>query len=217
MKRIYVVDGNIASGKGDVLSTLKTIFNDVKCAVRKEPCFKWKSTTQSKDCTNNLLDLFYMDTARWAYTFETRCLISRIMDYKRITKPITFCERCWLSDKNVFTETLYNLGCLSNLEKELYNEFYEWEIKNAPQISGYIYVKRRPEECMKRLTQEEALGIQLSYLEQLHLQYEKLYVNTIFNVPVLIIDMDEIDLNDNTLLQKIQEVFPNLCSDLRVT
>ena len=124
MKYVYSVDGNIGSGKNDLIEKLRIIFDkDSNVCIRKQPCFKWKTTQHSKTCSSNLLDLYYADTSRWAYTFETRCLISRIMDYKRSTKSITFCEKSWLSDRYVFCETLFDLGCMSMLEKELYDEY----------------------------------------------------------------------------------------------
>ena len=117
MKYWFAVEGNIGSGKSDFMKMLYTIFNDgVTC--RKEPQYKWKCTEHSKECSSNLLDLFYSDTKRWAYTFETRCIVSRIMDYKRTTKSITFCERSWVSDRYVQAKTLLNLNLMTSIEYE---------------------------------------------------------------------------------------------------
>lgn len=186
MKHWFAIEGNIGSGKSDIMKMIHDIFNDnVTC--RKEPLYKWKSTQHSKECSSNLLDLFYSDTKRWSYTFEMRCVISRIMDYKRTTKPVTFCERSWVSDRYVQAKTLVNLNLMTQLEYELFEEFYDWEIRAAPQISGYIYLKKSPEDCFEL---NKDIGIHLSYIQALHEAYEDMFLDRTFQeVPVLIIDM----------------------------
>ena len=188
MKYFFAIEGNIGSGKSEFMKVLHDIFND-KVTCRKEPQYKWKSTQHSRECSSNLLDLFYSDTKRWAYTFETRCIVSRIMDYKRTTKNITFCERSWVSDRYVQSKVLFDLNFMSSLEFELFEEFYDWSIKVAPQISGYIYLKKSPEKCFE---QTHDIGIQLSYIQHLHDAYEEMFFQKSFQeTPVLIIDMNQ--------------------------
>lgn len=193
MKYFFAVEGNIGSGKSDFMKMIHSIFND-KVTCRKEPQYKWKSTQHSKECSSNLLDLFYMDTKRWAYTFETRCIVSRIMDYKRSTKSVTFCERSWVSDRFVQVKTLVNLNLMTSLEYELFEEYYDWSVKVAPQISGYIYLRKSPESCFEN---NKDIGIQLSYVKNLHDAYEDMFLDKSFqDIPVLIIDMDKEYSND---------------------
>ena len=116
-----------------------------------------------------------------------RCVVSRIMDYKRTTKPITFCERSWVSDRYVQAKTLVNLNLMTQFEYELFEEFYDWEIRAAPQISGYIYLEKSPEDCFEL---NKDIGIHLSYIQALHEAYEDMFLDRTFQeVPVLIIDM----------------------------
>jgi len=189
MKYWFAVEGNIGSGKSEFMEMLHNVFND-KVSCRKEPQYKWKCTQHSKECSSNLLDLFYSDTKRWAYTFQTRCVVSRIMDYKRTTKQITFCERSWVSDKYVQAKTLVDLNLMSTFEYELFEEFYDWTTKSASQISGYIYLKKSPETCFENVKNE--VGIQLTYIKHLHNAYEDMFLNKTFqDIPILIINMDK--------------------------
>ena len=188
MKYWFAVEGNVGSGKTEFMKMLHTVCNE-KVSCRKEPQYKWKCTQHSKECSSNLLDLFYSDTKRWAYTFETRCIVSRILDYKRTTSNITFCERSWVSDKYVHAKSLVDLNMMTTFEYELFDEFYEWSVKNAPPISGYIYLKKSPEECFEVNTD---ISIQLSYLETLHTSYEEMFIEKSFQeIPILVIDMNK--------------------------
>lgn len=210
MKHFFAIEGNFGSGKTDFIQMLHTIFND-KVACRTEPQYKWKSTLHSRECTSNLLDLFYADTKRWAYTFETRCIVSRIMDYKRSTKPVTFCERSWVSDRHVQVKTLLDLNLMTQLEFELFEEFYEWSVKSAPQLSGYIYLRRSPELCYD---DNKNIGIQFTYVKYLHDAYEDMFLNKTFeDIPILIIDMDK-EYSRDEYTRILCDTFPILNSYL---
>lgn len=207
MKYWFAIEGNIGSGKTEFMKAIHDIFGE-KVSCRKEPQYKWKSTQHSKGCTSNLLDLFYSDTKRWAYTFQTRCVVSRIMDYKRTTKPITFCERSWVSDRHVQARTLVDLNLMSPFEYELFEEFYDWSVKSAPQISGYIYLKKSPEKCFEI---NNDIGIQLSYLQNLHSSYEEMFNEKSFQeIPILIIDMER-EYTHDEYRKMLCDCFPILC------
>lgn len=206
MKYWFAIEGNMGSGKSDFIKVLHSIFND-KVACRKEPQYKWKSTQHSRECSSNLLDLFYSDTKRWAFTFEVRCIISRIMDYKRTTKPITFCERSWVSDRYVQAKTLVNLNLMTQFEYELFEECYDWEVKSAPQISGYIYLKRTPDECFEL---NKDVGVHMGYVQSLHDAYEEMFLEKTFqDVPILIIDMSQ-EYSDDDYKSMLIKHFPVL-------
>lgn len=206
MKYWFAVEGNMGSGKSEFMELLHKLFDDnITC--RKEPQYKWKCTQHSKECTSNLLDLFYSDTKRWSYTFETRCIVSRIMDYKRTTKRVTFCERSWVSDRYVQAKTLVNLNLMTPFEYELFEEFYDWTTKSAPQISGYIYLKKSPENCFET---SKDIGIQLSYIKHLHDAYEEMFFEKSFQeIPTLTIDMSK-EYTEHDYIEMLVSTFPIL-------
>ena len=148
MKYWFAVEGNMGSGKSEFMELLHKLFDDnITC--RKEPQYKWKCTQHSKECTSNLLDLFYSDTKRWSYTFET----------------------------------------------------------SAPQISGYIYLKKSPESCFET---SKDIGIQLSYIKHLHEAYEEMFFEKSFQeIPTLTIDMSK-EYTEHDYIEMLVSTFPIL-------
>ena len=63
-KKVLILEGNIGAGKSTFLKILK---NNLNVDIIFEPTDKW----QDVENEGNILDLFYKDTKRWAYTFQT--------------------------------------------------------------------------------------------------------------------------------------------------
>ena len=70
-QKYFVVEGNIGAGKSTFLKVINTFLN---AQVVFEPHEKWQNVAGE-----NLLDRFYADTQRWAYTFQTYAFITRII------------------------------------------------------------------------------------------------------------------------------------------
>ena len=71
--RTLFIEGNIGVGKS-------TFLGIVARALAVQPVYEPHTKWQSIDGTENLLDLFYKDTPRWAYTFQSYAFISRIRE-----------------------------------------------------------------------------------------------------------------------------------------
>ena len=96
---------------------------------------------------------------------------------------------------------------MSPFEYELFEEFYDWTTKSAPEISGYIYLKKSPERCFE-LSQD--IGIQLSYVKHLHEAYEEMFFDKSFQeIPTLTIDMG-IEYTDHDYINMLISTFPIL-------
>ena len=71
-------------------------------------CIKGESFTNSQKSGGNLLGLFYQDSERWAYTFQTYAFLSRMKSQMRhdvdTTKPVTIFERSVISDRVCFAK-----------------------------------------------------------------------------------------------------------------
>ena len=65
---LIMIEGNIGAGKSTFLKVLQ---NQLNADIIFEPTNKW----QEIDRESNLLDLFYKDTPRWAYTFQSYAFI----------------------------------------------------------------------------------------------------------------------------------------------
>ena len=96
--RIYV-EANIGSGKTTFLNLLEEDYNTIK-----EPLDEWLKLTDGKE---NILDKFYKDADRWAYTFQMETFMSRIESIKKNEiEGINIIERSIYTDMNCFASCL---------------------------------------------------------------------------------------------------------------
>ena len=96
--------------------------------------------------------------------------ISRIHEIKKIIDKnknlIIICERSVFTDKNVFTQMLYDDNKISEIEFNIYKKWF-YEFLNDIPISGIIYLKTSTEICDHRVKQRNRKGetIPLEYLD----------------------------------------------------
>ena len=123
---LIVIEGNISSGKSTFLNILK---NDLSMDVIQEPTEEWKKIGEG-----NLLDLFYKDTSRWAYTFQSYAFITRIKAYldhkKKSSHPISVLERSVYCDRYCFEKNCFESGTINALEWQIYKEWFYWLVSN---------------------------------------------------------------------------------------
>jgi len=73
MRHILIIEGNIGAGKSTLLRLLSEHFAiDPVC----EPLERWQNVGNG----DNLLDRFYKDINRWAYTFQTYAFVTRVLE-----------------------------------------------------------------------------------------------------------------------------------------
>jgi deoxyadenosine/deoxycytidine kinase len=80
----------------------------------------------------NILEAFYAEPSRYAYTFQNYVFMTRFLQEKTTRGsgcPIRIMERSVLSDRNVFTESLLDNGWLTELEYGLYEAWFDPMIK----------------------------------------------------------------------------------------
>ncbi|OUS42048.1 P-loop containing nucleoside triphosphate hydrolase protein [Ostreococcus tauri] len=184
----FSVEGNIGVGKTTLLrdilnadadSSIEDIFNLVP-----EPVESWQEVERLGDSNQNnfnVLAEFYRDPKRYAYTFQNYVFMTRFLQEKTTREarfPLRIMERSVCSDRNVFTEALYENGWLSELEYSLYQAWYWPIMKTSPTLipHGFIYLRAAPETCFRRLqfrARGEELDVDIAYLECLHDKHEK--------------------------------------------
>jgi len=192
----FVVEGNIGAGKS---TFLRLMAEELGIDVVYEPTDKW----QRKDKEGNLLDLFYKDTSRWAYTFQSYAFISRIqsqMEHEAMvhTNAPQIYERSVYCDRYCFAKNCFELGFMSALEWSIYKEWFGWLVEAyTKKPSGFIYLRTTPDICFKRIQKRsrcEESSIPLSYLESLHNRHEEWLINkqevlsSLAEIPVLVLD-----------------------------
>lgn len=194
-----MLEGNIGAGKS---TFLKLIQNNVGAEVILEPTDQWQHVGED----GNILDLFYKDTPRWAYTFQSYAFITRVKAQadslaNPASSPVQIMERSVYCDRYCFARNCYEAGTMSNVEWQIYKEWFDWLIDNHVQTpSGFIYLKTDPEVCYQRLlkrNRSEESGVPLSYLKSLHKRHEDWLVAkeeispALKNVPVLVLDCNK--------------------------
>ena len=164
-QRCFVIEGNIGAGKSTFLKILKQYLN---VQVVLEPHERW----QQVGGTENLLDKFYKDPHRWAYTFQSYAFVSRVMVQKEHAQTNPFAvqllERSVFSDRYCFAQNCYELGYMNALEWKLYQEWFTWfRDTYVVKPEGFIYLRTKPEICYERLhdVQSDRLAIQVSIVE----------------------------------------------------
>ena len=209
-KIIISLDGNIGVGKSTLIQHLKTHIPNIH--IIPEPVDTW--TTYKTAENKNLLELFYEDKERWAYTFQNCAVITRALTIvdtiaKTPNKDVFITERSLLTDRNVFAEMLHNNGCINELEWKLYNKWYD-TFSDWVSISGIIYITTSPETAETRLhirAREGEDTITLKYLYGLDIQHRKWISET--HIPVLKISTES-DTNVCDNIKKIERFIETL-------
>jgi len=202
-----MVEGNIGAGKSTFLKMLETGLN---LDVIFEPTNKWQSNNEE----SNLLHLFYKDTPRWAYTFQSYAFISRvqaILEYQENHEEsnhskVKVLERSVYCDRFCFAKNCFESGLMTQLEWQIYKEWFSWLVeKYTPTPRGFIYLKTEPKTCYERIHKRhrrEESSIPMSYLQALHKRHEDWLIHQkelmphLASVPILVLDCnDEFESN----------------------
>jgi deoxyadenosine/deoxycytidine kinase len=183
------IDGNIGAGKTTILKKLTNY------DVILEPVEEWTEH----------LTKFYEDPIRWGFCFNLKVL-SSFAKWHNVDKFILF-ERSPIACNKVFTDMHYEDGNMDKLELKTFNDIYD-NIGWSPDV--LIYIKTRPENCLKRIKirgRESEQNISIEYLDKVHKKYEELIIK---HKTVIIIDGER----DTKI---IYEEIKNIIDDLYCT
>jgi deoxyadenosine/deoxycytidine kinase len=208
---IISIEGNIGSGKSTVLQKLREyhphwVFVD-------EPVNDWLALKNQKG--ESLLEVFYKDKQRWSYTFQNAAVLYRFKKLQEALRTlekgkhhVIVMERCLETDRQIFSKMLWKDGCMDDLEKKLYDEWFTHLRNMSPSVDAYIYVNTNPELSFDRLKLRAREGesiIPLEYLEELA-NYHKEWLFQKNLKPVLNFDNSQPEIS----ISKISEFVGNL-------
>jgi deoxyadenosine/deoxycytidine kinase len=204
MTKIYFVEGNIGTGKSTFLSMIQKVYGD-KYQVIYEPVDVW---TNFKDNSGkNILQYFYEDPKRFAYTFQNTAFVSRVEKLQEIdySKDAVFIERSIWSDKNIFAKNCFETDMMSEIEYLLYQKWFLWLEKNLT-IGNYefVYLKCPPEisySRMKTRCRNEESGVSLDYIKQIHNQHE-IWMRDVVKTKNMITLNAEADFKDENVFKE---------------
>ncbi|MCL4360823.1 deoxynucleoside kinase [Candidatus Dependentiae bacterium] len=213
---MFIIEGNIGAGKSTFLKLIQKYIQEAKIAL--EPIENWHNNIQGQ----SLLENFYKDPKRWAYTLETVTMISRLKGHRQSESPLTIIERSIYSGHYCFAYNDYLSGFLSDFEWQIYLELFDLVTKNCKNPDGFIYLKVDPNIAYKRINKRSRIGetIPLEYLQQINDRHEEFLIKKqnvneqIKNVPVLTIDCNEEFEEDVKLQNKIFHDVKNFILDL---
>lgn len=210
---MYILEGNIGVGKSTFLNKLKENLPELE--VLTEPVNNWADQMFGQ----SLLENFYKETSRWAYTLENLAMIHRVKDHIEIQakkNPKIVMERSIYSGHYCFAKNSFVNKHLNNIEWKIYEKWIDFLHKNCNPPKGFIYLKADPEICITRIKKRNRLSektITLGYIKQIDKWHDKflLYKENLHqnlkNVPVIKIDCNkEFESNSNQLKEHINKV-----------
>lgn len=189
-----IVEGNIGAGKSTFLRLMQENFS---AQFIFEPHEEWQNVGGY-----NLLEKFYNDTNRWAYTFQSYAFITRMRSEEQIRakreSPFYILERSVYSDRYCFAKNCFEMGVMSPLEWKLYQEWFEWLIESQEYTpDGFIYLQTDPQVCYERMVQRnrsEEVTVSLDYLHMINQKHEDWLMRKegipayLHDIPVLVLE-----------------------------
>jgi deoxyadenosine/deoxycytidine kinase len=204
-KKWYIIEGNIGCGKTTLISQLKER-DDFE--VIEEPVEVWKSITNEEG--ENILGMFYKESKKYAYIFQTIVFKTRMMALERQqVKQVRFSERSIWTDKNIFSKNCYEIGFINTIEKNTYDIWFNWlESKITRKPDGIIYLRAEPETCFERVhkrDRSEEATVSIDYLTNVHIKHEEWLMGskTYGDIPIYIIDNT---YEPSRAFEKVQEI-----------
>lgn len=215
---IVSVEAAIGSGKSSLLKMIQ--MREPTWVVVQEPVDRW----QNVGGQHNLLEHYYSDFERYAFSFQTYCVLTRIeavqkavTDAQTSGAPVIVLERSWHSDRHTFAAMQHEQGKISDLEWTLYNDFFKFLSKNSPTIDGYVYLSCTPETCMHRLhlrNRSEEAAVTSSYQTAL-IQKTEGWLRTLEESRVCRVGVDEDFLHNAANGQRVMDQIRNFAEALR--
>lgn len=156
---IMSIEGNIGSGKSTLLAMLKVNISNKKICFIQEPINVWSEVKDNNDIT--ILEHFYKDQNKYAFTFQMMAYITRLTTLKREIEKneydIIITERSIFTDKNVFAKMLYDDKKLDDIQYNIYMKWFNEFINDIPEIK-FIYISTDPIVAYNRIKKRNREG-----------------------------------------------------------
>lgn len=183
-KLTFCIEGNISVGKTTFLKRIASQSVELRDMVEivPEPVGKWQDVGDSHF---NILDAFYENPERYAYTFQNYVFVTRMMqekDSRGTNRELRLLERSVFSDRMVFVRAVHEAHWMSEMELSIYDSWFDPIVSSLPGLvpDAFIYLRAEPEICYSRLlnrARAEENTVTLEYLQGLHDKHEQWLVN----------------------------------------
>ena len=195
---MYILEGNIGAGKSTFLKMVEERVDGI--SVGYEPLADWQREIYGQSLLNN----FYGEPERWAYSMETFSMLSRVRDHlsdQKRPEPFRIIERSIYSGHYCFALNSYRSGFLSPLEWDMYNAWFNFLIPDyCKPPRGFLYLRVKPTIAFQRLRKRARSAeatVPLDYLEQLARCHDDFLIKKegvlpeLKEVPVLVLDCED--------------------------
>ena len=188
LKHIAIA-GNIGVGKTSLAKILSKNYN-------------WKLELESVK-NNPYLSDFYKDMDKWSFHLQIYFLNNRFEQNQKIlnSKKPVIQDRTIYEDEVIFTKNLYESGYLKKREYDNYLKLFNSIIKYVKPPDLIIYLRNNNiGKLVNNIEKRDRVfekSIQIQYLKNLHLSYEKWIKNYNLN-KILIVDVTVLDFIKNT-------------------
>jgi deoxyguanosine kinase len=186
-KHSYVaIEGNIGAGKTTLCKKLSSDFNT-------------RLILESFD-ENPFLSKFYENPERHAFSVELFFMTERYKQLQKNLSPADLFQQFTISDYFFIKTLLFAKQNLKEDEYDLFNNIFNILTTNFPKPDLIVYLHRPIEKLLKNIrTRNRSYEQQISaeYLQTIQTAYFD-YFKTEQNIPILIIDVNNMDFLDNT-------------------
>ena len=202
MPIIVSIEGNIGSGKSTLLTELKNKYGeDTSICFIQEPVDVW-NTVQDEHGVS-ILEKYYADQKRYAFSFQMMAYISRISIIRDALKQnykVIVLERSVFTDAAVFAKMLFDDKKIEEIEYKIYMKWVNEFSKDIPPIK-FVYVQADPEISFRRILQRNRHGeiIPIEYLQNCHKYHDKWLLSN-NPTPILVLDANKDITKDNDVL-----------------
>jgi len=170
------LEGNIGAGKSTLLKELQLLRPDWRFI--PEPVDAWLSF--QSETGESLLEAFYRDPSRWAYTFQNCALLTRYLAIEAAVgaarasgaygRQLFITERSLDTDRHVFTKALEGDGSLGVMERDMQTQCFEAARVASTPLAAIVHLATGPAVCAEQIAargREGEGGIGLPYLQKL--------------------------------------------------
>nr|CAB3461386.1 unnamed protein product [Digitaria exilis] len=130
----FCVEGNISVGKSTFLQRIANETIELRDLVEivPEPVNKWQDVGPDHF---NILDAFYAEPHRYAYTFQNYVFVTRVMQERESQagiKPLRLMERSVFSDRMVFVRAVHEANWMNEMEISIYDSWFDPVVSSLP-------------------------------------------------------------------------------------
>lgn len=197
MKKVIVIDAIVGAGKTTLGETLE-----------RELGIKLYRELNNPD-TEELLNKFYADKKRWAFTLQIHFLNQRFAQIKEIhRKQGGLLDRSIFGDR-IFAEMLMEDGYMTKEEFNTYNTLLDNMLEHAQNPSLLIFIKCDVDTAVNRIKKRNRgleSSVEMKYWERLHEKYNK-WCESYSYSPKIVLNVKDFDsFNEDNVRELIRRI-----------